>query len=207
MRSTGTGPALRWAAGAGSILGIGVGSPAGRNGGADGAAVGLALCASPRTCAPPSPGSWQPPAMWSPRSSSTGSADTSTSRSSTSECRPGGGVGGGAMGVGVSLSPRFPSTPGEAKTSALDFPEGPGEVVPGSGGAKALSPLQSLPHDAEAQLSQGGPAGQGPVCQAWPQLRGEALPHRPGGHHQVRAVHSRWLPGAPAHPWGPSATP
>ena len=73
MRSTGTGPALRWAAGVGPILGVGVGSPAGRNGGADGTAVGLALCASPLTRALPAPGSWQPPAMWSLRSSSTGS--------------------------------------------------------------------------------------------------------------------------------------
>lgn len=61
--------------------------------------------------------------------------------------------------------------------------------------------LQSLPHDAEAQLSQGGPAGQGPVRQARPQLRGEALPHCPGGHCQVRALCSWWLPGAP--PLGP----
>uniref|UniRef100_A0A8C9AH44 Fatty acid desaturase 3 n=1 Tax=Prolemur simus TaxID=1328070 RepID=A0A8C9AH44_PROSS len=44
---------------------------------------------------------------------------------------------------------------------------------------------QPLPHDAEAQLPQGGPAGPGTVRQARPQLRGEALPHRAGGHRQV----------------------
>ena len=38
----------------------------------------------------------------------------------------------------------------EAKTSALDFPEGPREVVSRSRGASTLSPPQSLPHDAEA---------------------------------------------------------
>lgn len=149
MRSTGIGPALRWAAGVGPILGVGVGSPAGKNGGTDGAAVGLVLCASPLTRAPPAPGSWQPPATWSPRSSSTGSADTSTSKSSTSERRPRGG--GGTTEVGVRPEhppPRVPSAPrGEAKTSAL---EGPGEMVSGSKGASTLSPLQSLPHDAEA---------------------------------------------------------
>lgn len=51
---------------------------------------------APHTCVPHAPGSWQPPAMWSPPSSSTGSADTSTSRSSTSEPRPW-----GPPGVGV----------------------------------------------------------------------------------------------------------
>lgn len=145
MRSTGTGPALRWAAGAGSILGIGVGSPAGRNGGADGAAVGLALCASPRTCAPPSPGSWQPPAMWSPRSSSTGSADTSTSRSSTSERRPGGGVG-GCHGGGSEPESPFPVYSGRGQDICPGLPGGPGR-----GGARVrgcqgtVSPAVSSP--------------------------------------------------------------
>ncbi|XP_027624537.1 fatty acid desaturase 3 isoform X5 [Tupaia chinensis] len=39
-----------------------------------------------------------------------------------------------------------------------------------------------LPHHAEAQLPQSSPSGQGTVCQARPQLRGEALSHCPGGH-------------------------
>nr|XP_035978155.1 fatty acid desaturase 3 isoform X4 [Halichoerus grypus] len=58
------------------------------------------------------------------------------------------------------------------------------------------SPCQPLPHDAKAQLPQGGPAGQGPVCQAWPQLRSEALPHRPGGHHWIPEEVWRCLAGS-----------
>ena len=52
------------------------------------------------TCAPPTSASWQPPAMWSPRSSSTGSAGTSTSRSSTSERGRAGGPAGKVGGTG-----------------------------------------------------------------------------------------------------------
>lgn len=106
--------------------------PGGRGGvpsweewGADGAAVGLALCASPFTRAPPAPGSWQPPAMWSPRSSSTGSADTSTSRSSISERRPWGGVG-GAMGVGVRPESPCPIYSGGGQDTCPGLPGGPG---------------------------------------------------------------------------------
>ena len=146
MRSTGTGPALRWAAGVGPILGVGVGSPAGRNGGADGTAVGLALCASPLTRALPAPGSWQPPAMWSLRSSSTGSADTSTSRSSTSERRPGGGVGGGAMGVGVRPESPCPIYSGRGQDICPGLPGRPrrgGAQVRGCQGT--VSPTVSSP--------------------------------------------------------------
>ena len=146
MRNTGTGPALRWAARAGPILGVGVGSPAGKNGGTDGAAGGLVLCASPLTHALPTPGSWQPPATWSPHSSSTGSADTSTSRSSTSERRP---RGGGTIGVGVRPEhppPHVPSTPGGGQDICPGLPGGPergGEQVQGC--QHTVSPAVSSP--------------------------------------------------------------
>jgi hypothetical protein len=47
-------------------------------------------------------------------------------------------------------------------------------------------PFQPLPHDAKAQLPEGGPPGQGVLRQARPTLRGEAFPHRSGGYHRVR---------------------
>ncbi|XP_047372881.1 fatty acid desaturase 3 isoform X2 [Sciurus carolinensis] len=64
-----------------------------------------------------------------------------------------------------------------------------------------------LPHYAKAQLPQGGPAGQGAVCQAWPPLRSEALPHRLSGHHRVpeevwRCLAGRLPPPVKADPGG-----
>lgn len=56
---------------------------------------------------------------------------------------------------------------------------------------RSCLPFQPLSHNAKAQLPQGGPPGQGVLYQAWPTLRGETLPHRPGGYHWVRL---HWAP-------------
>lgn len=181
MRSTGTGPALRWAAGAepGGAHGEG---PSQKGWGPDWAARfqgmpwGQGFRPASLTCALPTPDSWQPPVMYSPRSSLTGSVGTSTSRSSTSE-RGSWGPLGREGGLSPSVS-SWPLSPGDQGMSP-ELAGGPGDRVSGASlwhawclppQVSAHSPHQPLPHDAKAQLPQGGPAGQGAVRQARPQL-------------------------------------
>lgn len=90
----------------------------------------------------------------------TGLAGTSISRSSTSEYQ------------GASPIQPVPCPLLGKKGSDLDCPP------------LVLSP-QPLPHHAPTQLSQGGPPGEVPVCQAWHRVPGEATAQGPPGHRQV----------------------